>query len=241
MGRAGLFRTDDGDGSAARASVESSVGFGLVGDEPETDRRCGTCAAFTRVHVDAARGRIGECALEVFPPPVSARSTCSRYRPRGASAPPPPPRAAGEPRGHRGGVAPAIAPAPRRELPKEIDIDMDIDEFRRVLREVLADELGVGRADLGGRWQGGELVLKPGREGTAEKRVPIEAFFHKIVMLRDRLRVLEQKVNGHDKLTDEDKVQLQQYITACYGTLTTFNVLFAQREEGFTGASGKDD
>lgn len=118
---------------------------------------------------------------------------------------------------------------------------MDIDEFRRVLREVLADELGVGDAELGGRWQGGELILKPGREGTAEKRMPLEAFFHKIVMIRERLRVLEQKLNGHDMLTDEDKVQLQQYITACYGTLTTFNVLFARREDGFSGAGGKDD
>jgi hypothetical protein len=118
---------------------------------------------------------------------------------------------------------------------------MDIDEFRRVLREVLAEELGSGRAELGGRWQGGELILKPGREGTAEKRVPLEAFFHKIVMVREKLRVLEQKLNNHDMLTDEDKVQLQQYITACYGSLTTFNVLFARREDGFVGAAGKDD
>lgn len=117
---------------------------------------------------------------------------------------------------------------------------MDIDEFRRVLREVIADELGIGDAELGGRWQGGELVIKPGREGTQEKRVPIESFFHKIVMLRDRLRVLEQKINGHSGLSDEDKVQLQQYITGCYGTLTTFNVLFAKKDDQFIGA-GKDD
>ena len=112
---------------------------------------------------------------------------------------------------------------------------MDTDEFRRVLREVLAEELGVSPVELGGRWQGGEIVLRPGREGTAEKRLPIESFFHKIVMVRDRLRVLEAKVNAHDKLTDEDKVQLQQYVTSCYGSLTTFNVLFANKAEAFSG------
>jgi hypothetical protein len=132
------------------------------------------------------------------------------------------------------------APDPR-SLPKEIDIDMDIEEFRRVLREVLSEELGVGDAEMGKRWEGGEMVLRPGKEGTAEKRIPLEAFFHKIVMIRDKLRVLEQRINTHEKLTDAEKVQLQAYVTGCYGTLTTFNVLFARREEGFVGSGGKDD
>jgi len=183
----------------------------------------------------------------VFPPPVSARSTCSRYRPRGGVAPPPPPRAAGQPRSRTGPAtrAPSAAAPPRQvplasQLPKEIDIDMDIGEFRRVLREVLSEELGVGRdAEIGQRWEGGELVIKPGKPGTQEKRVPLDAFFHKIVMVRDRLRVLEQKLNAHEGLTDADKVQLQAYITACYGSLTTFNVLFGRRDDWFTGA-GKD-
>ncbi len=118
---------------------------------------------------------------------------------------------------------------------------MNPDEFRSVLREVLRDELGVTEVELGSRWVGGEVVLKPGKEGTQEKRVPIDAFFHKVVMIRDKLRVLEQRINGHAKLTDEDKVQLQQYVTGCYGSLTTFNVLFADREEGFAGAGQKDD
>ncbi len=117
---------------------------------------------------------------------------------------------------------------------------MDIGEFRRVLREVLVDELGIGEAEIGGRWEGGEMVLKPGKVGTAEKRIPLDALFHKIVMIRDKLRLLEQKVNSHPGLSDADKVQLQQYVTGCYGSLTTFNALFAKREEGFAGA-GKDD
>jgi hypothetical protein len=119
---------------------------------------------------------------------------------------------------------------------------MDVETFRAVLRQVLREELGAGEAEIGARWRGGELVLKPGKEGTAEKRVPIEAFFHKVVMMRDKLRVLEQRINGHGGLSDDDKVSLQQYVTACYGTLTTFNVLFADaKADGFRGAGGRDD
>lgn len=112
---------------------------------------------------------------------------------------------------------------------------MDQDEFRQVLREVLLDELGVRDITMGERWEGGELVLLPGKEGTQEKRVPLDVFFKKIVMVRDKLRVLEQKVNGHKGLSDEEKVQLQQYITGCYGSLTTFNVLFREKGDQFTG------
>jgi hypothetical protein len=85
------------------------------------------------------------------------------------------------------------------------------------------------------------MILKPGKEGTADKRIPIESLFHKIVMIRDRLRVLEQKVNGHPNLSDEDKVQMQQYVTQCYGSLTTFNVLFAERRDSFVGQKGDRD
>ncbi len=112
---------------------------------------------------------------------------------------------------------------------------MDMEQFRQVLREVLQDELGLVESPLGARWEGGEMILKPGKEGTAEKRIPIESVFHKVVMIRDKLRVLEQKVNSHPKLTDEDKVQMQSYVTGCYGTLTTFNVLFADKDDHFVG------
>ncbi len=118
---------------------------------------------------------------------------------------------------------------------------MSPEEFRRVLREVLADEIGVGDAEIAGKWDGGEVVFKPGKPGLQEKRVSLDALFHKVVMIRDKLRVLEQKINAHDKLSDAEKVQMQAYITGCYGSLTTFNMLFAKREEGFVGAAGKDD
>jgi len=112
---------------------------------------------------------------------------------------------------------------------------MDQETFRQVLREVLLDELGVREVELGDRWNDGELVLIPGKEGTQEKRIPLDVFFKKIVMVRDKLRVLEQKVNGNKNLSDEDKVQLQQYITGCYGSLTTFNVLFKTKDDQFAG------
>lgn len=91
--------------------------------------------------------------------------------------------------------------------------------------------------ELSGKWDGGEFILKPGRPDLQEKVIPIEAFFHKIVMVRDRLRVLEQKINGNKKLGDDDKVELQQYITRIYGSLTTFNVLFQHRDDQFIGES----
>lgn len=88
---------------------------------------------------------------------------------------------------------------------------------------------------LGDRWQGGTMLLQPADKTQKPKEIPIEVFFHKIVMLRDRLRVMEQQINAHKLLGDEDKVNLQQYITRIYGTLTTFNVLFKNKEHWFVG------
>jgi hypothetical protein len=91
---------------------------------------------------------------------------------------------------------------------------------------------------LGDRWQGGTMVLQPADKTQKAKEIPIDVFFHKIVMLRDRLRVMEQQINAHKILSDEDKVNLQQYITRIYGTLTTFNVLFKNKENWFVGDKG---
>lgn len=92
---------------------------------------------------------------------------------------------------------------------------------------------------MAGKWNSGTLVLQPGEAGLQTKELPIEAFFHKIVMVRDRLRLIEQKINAHKVLTDEEKVELQQYVTAIYGSLTTFNVLFRENIHQFRG-SGKE-
>jgi hypothetical protein len=88
---------------------------------------------------------------------------------------------------------------------------------------------------LGEKWKNGVMILRPADTSLKEKEIPIEMFFHKIVMLRDRLRVMEQRINAHKLLSDEDKIDLQQYITRIYGSLTTFNVLFKYQSEQFIG------
>lgn len=92
---------------------------------------------------------------------------------------------------------------------------------------------------LGGRWMGGTLIIEPSDKSLQTKEIPIETFFRKIIMVREKLRVLEQNINNHPKLDDEDRVNMQQYVTRCYGSLTTFNLLFAYKEDQFKG-SGKD-
>lgn len=91
---------------------------------------------------------------------------------------------------------------------------------------------------LGDKWHGGSMLLQPADKSLKPKEIPIADFFHKVVMLRDRLRVLEQNINSNKKLSDEDKANIQQYITRCYGSLTTFNVLFRNKEQWFIGDKG---
>ncbi len=88
---------------------------------------------------------------------------------------------------------------------------------------------------LGDKWKNGVMILKPGDASLKEKEIPIDVFFHKITMLRDRLRVMEQRINAHEKLAEEDKINIQQYITRIYGSLTTFNVLFKYKTDYFEG------
>lgn len=117
-----------------------------------------------------------------------------------------------------------------------------VSETEKSLLKILRMWNGVSEiVPLGDRWRGGTMLLQPQDKTQKPKEIPVEDFFHKIVMLRDRLRVLEQNINSNKKLTDEDKVNIQQYITRCYGSLTTFNVLFKNKEHWFVGEKGKEE
>ena len=109
------------------------------------------------------------------------------------------------------------------------------DDLERLLRRVIREEAGITPVRPAEKWRGGSLVLRPGTPGAQEKVIPIETFFHKVVMLRNRLRTLEQQVNASN-LPDDVKVKLQAYVSGCYGSLTTFNVLFAEEDDQFKGS-----
>ena len=134
---------------------------------------------------------------------------------------------------------------PQLEILDAVEISSEIETLSELEKSVLGILRKWGQIQevvhIGDRWKDGLMILKPGDKNLSSKEIPIDVFFHKIVMLRDRLRVLEQNINAHPKLTDEDKVNLQQYITRIYGTLTTFNVLFKNKEHQFVGEKGKSE
>ena len=122
---------------------------------------------------------------------------------------------------------------------EEVDA-VSFSEVETILTEILRKwSDATSLVPIGDKWKGGTLVLKPGDPNVADKEIPLQTFFHKIVMVRDRLRVMEQKINASDLLSDQEKVDLQQYITRIYGSLTTFNVLFKSKSDQFVGERSK--
>jgi len=125
-------------------------------------------------------------------------------------------------------------------IPENVTTEVETtSEVERSLLKILKMWGGITEnVPLGDRWIKGMMLLQPFDKSLKPKEIPIEDFFHKVVMLRDRLRVLEQNLNSSKNLTDEEKVNMQQYITRCYGSLTTFNVLFRNKEDWFVGEKG---
>ncbi|HLP76626.1 MAG TPA: hypothetical protein VK327_06855 [Candidatus Paceibacterota bacterium] len=136
-----------------------------------------------------------------------------------------------------------VAPEPAGLEPAEPQanvsgLSVPLKQFVEQTLDAALGKLGLDKPDaevgkLGARWHGGKAVLHPADPTLQTKEVPLETFFHKIVGIRNQLRVLEQKINAHEKLTDGEKVEMQQYITRCYGSMTTFNVLFKEKEDQF--------
>jgi hypothetical protein len=131
---------------------------------------------------------------------------------------------------------PLVAPGECAEPPLTVEVPMHGPvELEALIRRIIREESGLTPAAPADRWRGGTLLLKPGTAGLQEKSWPIETFFHKVVMIRNRLRTLEQQVNALD-LPEDQKVKLQSYITGCYGSLTSFNILFADERDHFKGS-----
>lgn len=136
-----------------------------------------------------------------------------------------------------------IAPEPSGLEPAEPratvqGLEIPLTQFVRETVDKMLDKLGMDKPDavidkLGLRWHNGKIVMHPADPTLQTKEVPLETFFHKVVMIRNNLRVLEQKINAHEKMADSEKVEMQQYVTRCYGSLTTFNILFKEKEDQF--------
>ena len=128
----------------------------------------------------------------------------------------------------------------RADAGLQVDLGGELNMTRDELMDIFREAAGDMHVPLAQKWEGGTLQLVPGKGELQGKELPIDTFFHKVVMVRDRLRTLEQKINAHPKLSDAEKVDMQQYITRVYGSLTSFNVLFRDRADQFTGAKSDD-
>lgn len=204
---------------------------------PADAQVCGNCKLW-QPHSVEARGWVGPCRLQpgrgLFPP---SAPTCDSFAARGTAAELPKAEAPRRQRAVR-----SVAPVVKRKGEPFENVDlgeltMTKEELMEIFREAAGDaEL----PPLAGKWEGGVVQLVPGKRELQAKELPIDNLFHKVVMIRDRLRTLEQKLNAHPKLSDAEKVELQHYITRIYGSLTSFNVLFREKTDQFVGAKGEE-
>ena len=206
---------------------------------------CGNCKLWSAHSVDH-RGWVGLCRVQesrgLFPP---SAPICDAFAPKAGVAVTFVARA---PTRHRAGPGPPtstavnVGPVIRRhrlDQPVDlgaVDIGGELTMTREELMELFREASGQVDVPLAAKWEGGVIQLVPGKSELQGKELPIDALFHKVVMVRDRLRTLEQKINAHPKLSDAEKVDMQQYITRVYGSLTNFNVLFRDKSDHFVGA-----
>jgi hypothetical protein len=199
---------------------------------------CGNCKLW-RAHSVDHRGWVGPCRLQpnrdLFPP---SAPICDAFAPKGVASAPVSVESA-KPRPVRS-VAPLLVrkreAQPARPLPIELG---EFDMTREELMQLFLEASGQVEVALAPKWEGGVIQLVPGKSELQGKELPIDALFHKVVMVRDRLRTLEQKINAHPKLSDAEKVDMQQYITRCYGSMTSFNVLFRDKGDQFVGSKNE--
>jgi hypothetical protein len=212
---------------------------------PPGEKVCGNCKLWSATVVDH-RGWVGPCRLQpsrsMFPPTAPI---CESFAPRGMPAITP--LQAPERTRRVQNVAPVIrksgtvaGPTGRvgnsnLNQPVQLGADGALDMTRQELMEVFLEAAGYTEAQMAPKWEGGMIQILPGKKELQGKELPIDALFHKVVMVRNQLRVLEQKINAHEKLNDAEKVDLQQYLTRCYGSLTTFNALFRDKADQFSG------
>ena len=217
------------------------------------ERVCGNCKLWRANQLDEKRGWVGNCRLQpnrgLFPP---SAPLCDAFAPRGEQVTA---RASVEPAPRRARALQPIGPtvvragqerpvgAPRAVSANDLNEEIDLEGekmTRAELMELFLEASGLTEVTMANKWEGGTVRLIPADEKLQAKDLPIDALFHKVVMVRDRLRVLEQKINAHAKLTDVEKADMQQYVTRCYGSLTTFNVLFRDKNDQFVGQKGDE-
>lgn len=217
------------------------------------EKVCGNCKLWRPHSLDAQKGWVGECRVQpqrsLFPP---SAPICNAFAARGEAV-----RAAQEAvssrpkalkniaplvRSSSGSTRPtAVGPTLVHRIDPNTQIDFEGDSMtRQELMDLFLEASGLADVPLAQKWSGGSVKLQPGDPALQAKELPIDSLFHKVVMVRDRLRTLEQKINAHPKLSDAEKVEMQQYVTRCYGSLTTFNVLFREKNDQFVGQKGDE-